>query len=467
MQSLDDVPGRMDARLAHLVVIPFATIGVLAALLVWEIEHVGSILLALLIAAAALVVGVVIVRRFRSQLDELARHYEALLRTAAEESKRAEEAVRIKDEFLGTLSHELRTPLNSVLGWARLLASGKLDQSQSARAVEAIERAGWAQFRLIEDLLDLSRILAGRLTIAPRPTRLQPLVRFVIQSLEAASLAKRITVHTAIDGSIGALAVDPDRMQQIIWHLLSNAIKFTPAGGSITVTIAREEGQICLSVEDSGVGFEPEIGPLLFERFRQADGSSTRPYGGLGLGLGIVRHLVELHGGTVSAHSHGADRGATFEVRLPMRVASEAEPVRAPDFEPGPAIDGVSVLVVDNDPGSLEFARSSLERFGAVVSTARSAREAVERFRHSPPDVVLSDLRMADADGLQLIRDIRQIDQELGRSTPAAALTALARTTDRQRALIAGYQMHVSKPIESRELAVAVEQLVAHTAATK
>ncbi|MGE0448176.1 MAG: hybrid sensor histidine kinase/response regulator [Vicinamibacterales bacterium] len=450
----------MDSRLARSVVIPFATIGVLAALLVWEIEHVGSIVFALALAAAALAASIVVLRRFRTQLDELAGHYESLLRIAADESRRAEEAVRIKDEFLGMLSHELRTPLNSVLGWSRLLASGKLDQGQSERAVQAIERAGWAQLRLIEDLLDLSRILAGRLQISTKATRIQPIVHFVMQSLEPASLAKRIRIDAAIDPSIGALTIDPDRVQQIVWHLLSNAIKFTPAGGRVSVTLDRDGDQVRLAVADSGIGFDPDVSPVLFERFRQADSSSTRPYRGLGLGLGIVRHLVELHGGTVSARSGGPDQGATFEVHLPMRAAIEPEPTREHEIESGPALEGVSVLVVDDDAGALDYARSSLERFGAVVFTARNAREALQRVQYNSPDVLLSDLRMPDEDGLQLIRDVRRIDRERGRITPAAALTALARTADRQLALGAGFQMHVTKPIEPKELAAAVEQLV-------
>jgi signal transduction histidine kinase/CheY-like chemotaxis protein len=451
---------QMGARLGRVVVLPFATIGVISALLVWEIEHVGSIALALGLAAIAMLVAVLVARHVRREIEELSRHYEALLRTAEEESQRAETAGRLKDEFLSTLSHELRTPLNSILGWARLLAGGKLDTGQSSRAIHAIERAGWAQSRLIEDLLDVSRIVSGRLQISTRPTLVQPIIGFVVQSLEPAAAAKGIAVATHLDPLIGPMVLDPDRLQQIVWHLVSNAIKFTPAEGRVSVTLSAREAEVCLTVTDTGVGFPPETVPLLFERFRQGDSSSTRSFGGVGLGLGIVRHLVEMHGGTVAASSEGINRGARFEVRLPFRAPVEATAEIHPPVERAPLLQGVSVLVVDDDAGALEFARASLEQFGATVITAGSAEEAHHRMVEEPPDVLLSDLRMPGADGLQLIRDVRKLDVARGRRTPAAALTAMARSSDRSDALAAGYQMHVAKPIDPFELAVAVEQLI-------
>jgi signal transduction histidine kinase len=448
-------------RLGRLVVLPFATIGVISALLVWEIEHVGSILLAVVLAAIGVAVGVFVARRVHNQIDELSGHYESLLRTAEAESSRAEEAARIKDDFLSTLSHELRTPLNSILGWSRLLAGGKLDPARSIKAIQAIERAGWAQSRLIEDLLDVSRIVGGRLQISTRPTLVQPIVGFVLQSLEPAAAAKGIIVETHLDPAIGPLAVDPDRLQQIAWHLVSNAIKFTPDEGHVTVTLGLRDHNVSLVVSDTGVGFTPQQAPLLFERFRQGDSSSTRSFGGVGLGLGIVRHLVEMHGGTVTAHSDGVNCGSTFEVQLPQRTASTVTPESQQPIERPPLLAGIRILVVDDDEGALEFARSSLEQFGASVQTAASADEAREQMAHGPPpDVLLSDLRMPGQDGLQLIRDVRQLDAARGRITPAAALTALARSTDRRDALEAGYQMHVAKPIDPFELAVAVEQLI-------
>lgn len=451
---------RLTRRLSRVVLVPFATISILSALLAWRSAHVGSLAPALLLAAGlAAGIGILVARRVQTEVDELTAHYEAQLKTASAEWERAEAASRIKDEFLSTLSHELRTPLNSILGWARMLEGGKLDATQSARAIRAIERAGWGQSRLIEDLLDLSRIISGRLRISPTPTLLQPVIGWVVQSLEPAAAAKGIRVDLRLDAGIGRVAVDPGRLRQIAWHLLSNAIKFTPAEGHIVVTLQLLDQDVCLSVADTGIGFSPETAEHLFERFRQADSSSTRPFGGIGLGLGLVRHLTEMHGGTVAATSPGPGRGATFEVRLPQRAvaANASEPL---PVGPSPDLAGVSVLVVDDDEGALEFARTCLERFGASVTTAQSAEEARRRFRESPPDVLLSDLRMPGEDGLQFIREVRTIDLERGRHTPAAALTGLARASDRREALDAGYEMHVIKPIDPVELAMAVEQLL-------
>jgi signal transduction histidine kinase/CheY-like chemotaxis protein len=449
----------MRLQLGRLVVLPLGTIGVLAAILTWEIEHVGSILLSLAITGIGVLIGVIVARRVRARIDELSDYYAALLRTADEQSRRAEDANRLKDEFLAMLSHELRTPLNSVLGWARLLASGKLDKEQTVRAVKAIERAGWAQSRLIEDLLDISRIVTGKLTIAPRPTVIQPIVDTVLHSLQTAASAKRIQLSAQIDPKLGPIDADPDRLQQIIWNLASNAIKFTPSGGRVSIVVDAHEQHVRIRVADTGIGFTPDAAAHLFERFRQGDSSTTRQYGGLGLGLGIVRHLVEAHGGTVSAHSAGPNRGASFDVVLPWQPAKGyTTPVSAPP-EAAPLLRGISVLVVDDDPSALEFARSSLEQHGAVVMTATSVQEARERLTRQPPDVLLSDLRMPGEDGIQLIRELRELDLQRGTRTPAAALTALARTEDRRKALNAGYQMHVAKPIDPFELAVAVEQL--------
>src|SRR5437762_5924969 len=272
-------------QLGRLIVTPFATIGVLAAVLLWEIEHVGSILLAIAITGGAVTIGVVVARQLRRDIDKVAEYYAALLRTADEQSQQAETANRLKDEFLATLSHELRTPLNSILGWARLLATGKLDADQTTKAVQAIERAGWAQSRLVEDLLDVSRIVAGKLQIAPRSTLLQPLVDAAIQSLAPATEAKRMTMQMNLDPDVGPIAADPDRLQQIVWNLVSNAIKFTPSGGQVQVQLGIDNHQVRLAISDTGIGFNPEIAAHLFERFRQGDSGTTRQFGGLGLGL--------------------------------------------------------------------------------------------------------------------------------------------------------------------------------------
>ncbi len=441
------------------MVTPLATIGVLSALLVWEIEHVGSVSLALVLALVGVTVGVFVARGVRRQIDELSRYYERMLETADEESRRAEAANQMKDEFLATLSHELRTPLNSVLGWARLLGSGKLDPDHYTRAVQAIERAGWAQSRLIEDLLDLSRIVGGKLQISPRAIVAQPLVEAAVQSLRPAADAKQITIDLSLNPTIGPIEADPDRLQQIMWNLISNAIKFTPTGGHVGVTLDADSACLWFVVRDTGIGFSPEIASHLFERFRQGDSSSTRQYGGLGLGLGIVRHVVELHGGTVTAESAGTNSGSTFRVTLPLRAA-HARAAQPPEQAPAPILRGIKVLVVDDDLLALDFIRATLEQYGATVATAASAREAQDRFAKQPPDVLVSDLLMPGEDGLDLIRNIRALEATTGRHTPAAALTALARSEDRRRALSAGYEMHVAKPVDPLELASAVEQLV-------
>jgi signal transduction histidine kinase len=446
-------------RLGRIVVLPFATIGVMAAVLMWTVEHApSSLLLAGAITGGSLAAGVLVAWRVRRNIDTLEEHYQALLETADQQSRQAEAANRVKDEFLATLSHELRTPLNSVLGWSRLLATRKLDAEQTRNAVQAIERAGWAQSRLIEDLLDLSRIVTGKMHIAPRGTVMQSVVEGVVDAFRPAANAKHIELTTELDPGLGPVSVDPDRIRQVIWNLVSNAIKFTPAGGRATVGLAVEDDEIRISVEDTGIGFPPEIASHLFERIRQGDSSSTRQYGGLGLGLGIVRHIVELHGGRVSAESGGERAGSRFVVRLPIRPASGTIVEAPPRIEP-PSLRGVSVLVVDDDPAALSFARSTLEQSGAVVVTASSVSEAKARFQRDPTDVVVSDLRMPGGDGWDLIREIRQLDEARGRRTPAAALSGLARTEDRRKALNAGYQMHVAKPIDPTELVSTVERL--------
>jgi signal transduction histidine kinase len=315
------VEARTPLQLGQLIVIPFATVGVLAAVLMWEIEHVGSAMLAVTIAAGGIIVGIAAAVRLRRDFRSVTRHYQQLLRMSTDQAREAEVANRLKDEFLGTLSHELRTPLNTMLGWARLLRSAKPDQEHIMHAVTAIERAGWTQSHLIDDLLDMSRIVAGTFRIAPRDTCVQPLVEEAVDSLRQAAEAKHIALDVELDATTGPVVADPNRLRQAVWNLISNAIKFTPAGGQVTVRLVKGEEDLRLSVQDTGVGFTPDVAAHLFQRFRQGDGSSTRAQGGLGLGLAIVRHVVELHGGTVRAHSPGVNRGSVFEVCLPRAIS--------------------------------------------------------------------------------------------------------------------------------------------------
>src|SRR5256885_8967986 len=314
------MPGYTPPQLVRLIVTPFVTIGVLAAVLVWDIEHVGSILLAVVIAVIGVAIGAFVSHQLRRDIGTVADYYAALLRTADEQSRQTEAANRLKDEFLATLSHELRTPLNSVLGWARLLASGKLDALQTMHAVQAIERAGWAQSRVIEDLLDTSRIVSGRLQLTMRPTSVKPVVEAAVESLRPAADAKRLHVMTSLEPTPQPIAADPHRLHQVVWNLVSNAIKFTKSGGQVDVRLTSTAGELRLTVSDNGVGFAPPVASHLFERFRQGDSSMTRQYGGLGLGLGIVRAVVELHGGTRQALSAGQAQRSTVTGQLACRL---------------------------------------------------------------------------------------------------------------------------------------------------
>jgi signal transduction histidine kinase/ActR/RegA family two-component response regulator len=453
--------GLSRTELSRMLATPLVTIGTLGAILVWEFENVGSGAVATLIAVCAIGAAIVVAAGLRAQILRVSEHYETLLATADQQSRRAEAASRVKDEFLATLSHELRTPLNSVLGWTRLLATGKLNDTQTARAIAAIERAGWAQSNLIENLLDVSRMVEGKLLVAPRPAMIHPIVESAVNAIRPSADLRRIAIELQLDPAIGAVSVDPNRLHQIVWHLVSNAVKFTPAGGRVMVCVESAGDAMRLVVRDTGIGFHPETAPELFERFRQGDSGTTRQYGGLGLGLTIARHLVEQHGGTIAARSAGPNAGAEFEVRLPVPHADVQPADQTQPFEPAPLLRGVSVLVVDDNPEDREFVRTSLEHYGAVVRTAASADEACERFRVDRPDVIVSDLVMPQEDGLELIRRIRVMDDRVGRRTPAAALSALARAEDRRRALDAGYQMHVTKPIDPFELASTIERLAA------
>jgi PAS domain S-box-containing protein len=374
----------------------------------------------------------------------------------------AQDANRLKDEFLATLSHELRTPLNAILGWSNLMRDGALDEATQQHAIESIHRNAALQTSLISDLLDVSRIVSGKLAFEARPTRLDAVVLGAVDTARPAATAKGITIHLTLDDTVPPVEGDAARLQQVVWNLLSNAIKFTPRDGHVEVVLRRSGDDAEVQVRDTGEGISPEFLPHLFERFRQADSSSTRVHGGLGLGLSLVRHLVELHGGTVTASSAGRGRGATFTVRLPLsRIADKPMPPPAEAAPPAEVrLDDIRVLVVDDQADARDLIAFVLRRYGARVTTAASVAEGLAAFDRERPDVMLGDIEMPTENGYALIRAVRARPAHEGGGTPAAALTAHARPEDRERALAAGYQLHIAKPVDPQRLAAAVADLV-------
>ena len=383
--------------------------------------------------------------------------------------ERANEASRLKDEFLATLSHELRTPLNAVLGYARMMRTQTLPPDKAKPAWEVVERNATSLQQIIEDVLDVSRIVAGRLRLSVEPVDLPAILRDAIATVMPAADAKGVRVETVIEPLAVPVSGDASRLQQVVWNLLSNAIKFTPRGGKVQLRLARVDSHVEVVVSDTGRGIAAEFLPYVFERFRQADATFSREHGGLGLGLAIAKQLAELHGGTITASSGGLGAGATFTLRLPLMIvhqqASEAARPQhpnadrtAPELEPAPRIDGVRVLAVDDEPDSLGLLRTVLEAAGASVRTARTGAEALDAIRAERPDVLVADIGMPGMDGLQVIRTIRQMEEPF-RSTPAAALTAYARSQDRITSLASGFQMHLAKPIDPLELIVAIATL--------
>ena len=378
----------------------------------------------------------------------------------------AEHANRMKDEFLATISHELRTPLTPILGWARILRGSTPDSEHFARGIDVIERNARTQVALIEDLLDVSRIITGRLALDLKPTGLAPIVEVAMDSVRPAAESKKIELRFVMDASPGLVMGDKSRLQQILWNLLSNAVKFTPSGGRIEIQLIREEKCVVIKVIDTGCGIVPEYLPHVFDRFSQADSSTSRKVGGLGIGLSIVKHLAELHGGTVEAYSEGSDRGATFTVRLPRSrtVIMQAKPT--PPFgmlsvhgRPQ-KLHGLKVLVVDDEPDARQFIEFVLQQWGGTVRAAESVQGAMELLKTFTPDVVVSDIGMPLEDGYVLIRRLRAS----GMNIPALALTAFARGEDRDRALAEGFQHHMPKPVEPEELADTVARLARQSA---
>ena len=384
--------------------------------------------------------------------------------------REAQEANRLKDEFLATLSHELRTPLTAILGWARLLRGGEVKGEATPRALETIERNARAQAQLIDDLLDVSRIVTGKLRLDVAPVDPRTFIDPAVEAVRPAAEAKGVILRQVIEAGAVVVVGDPARLQQVVWNLLTNAVKFTPEGGRVEVRLGRVESHVEIVVSDTGAGIDPEFLPHVFERFRQADQQANRRHGGLGLGLSIVRHLVELHGGTVSAESAGAGAGATFTVSLPVSHMHRPEGAQGrgrpatSDALSAPEcperLDGLRVLVVDDEADTRELLTMGLGRCGAQVVTAASAVEALEALAAGEFDALVSDIGMPGVDGRELIRRVRTLPPERGGRTPAVAVTAYARAEDRLGALRAGFEMHVSKPVELAELVVAVANLV-------
>lgn len=382
-------------------------------------------------------------------------------------------ASRLKDEFLATLSHELRTPLNAILGWAQILDGGQLDLGQQKHAIETIVRNAKAQARLVEDVLDVSAIVSGRLRLRLATVDLAHIVASAVEMVRPAADAKKIEIRTSFMPN-AMMVGDGDRLRQIAWNLLSNAVKFTGKGGLVKVKLEMSDSQLVLVVSDTGCGVEPEFLPHLFERFTQADSSLTRRQAGVGLGLAIVRHLAELHGGSVSAESPGRDQGATFVVALPVRAVSEPPTetegarqdgqVAAAPLEPT-ILRGIRVVVVDDESDARELVEAVLVEYGATVRAASSAREAFDVVRDWRPDVLLADIGMPDEDGYSLMQRVCRLSAAEGRSTPAAALTAYAQDGDRERALSSGFRSHIAKPVSAERLVAAVAELAGRSAA--
>ncbi len=375
-----------------------------------------------------------------------------------------ETANRLKDEFLATLSHELRTPLNAVLGYARMLRSGTIRPERTAQALDVIERNAGSLAKMVEDVLDVSRIISGKARLDVKPTDIATVVRDAIATVTAAVDAKGLRIESAIDPHVGPVTADANRLQQVVWNLLSNAVKFTPKGGRVRISVAPGESHVDIVVTDTGIGIPRDFLPHIFERFRQAEGGTTRKHGGLGLGLAIARHIVEMHGGTLEAESEGAGKGATFRVRLPLAMrdadaaAAEAENMRRTS-ERTSALRGILVMAVDDDTDALKLVREILESAGAEVITVTSGTAALDRLASDRPQVLVSDLGMPGMDGFELIKEIRQMADMGLRQIPAAALTAYARSADRARSLRSGFEMHLAKPIDPSELVAAIAAL--------
>jgi signal transduction histidine kinase/CheY-like chemotaxis protein len=416
---------------------------------------------------------VVLMHEDITERKEIEKERELILEREQAARLKAEEANRVKDEFLATLSHELRTPLTAILGWSQMLSNGSLDEETVKYAIEVIGRNARNQSQLINDILDVSRIITGKLRVTVKPIEIKSVVESAIEAVQISADLKNININFKYDDSIQTIKGDADRLQQVFWNLLSNAIKFTPQGGAVKIEAEKLTTHVRVSVSDTGQGIEPEFLPYVFDRFRQADGSSTRQHGGLGLGLAIVRHLVEIHGGTVSVASEGVGKGSTFTVDLPLNFEIESPVSESENNLPQETAQNLSIenktalplndcciLLIEDDADSLELVTFQLEQSGASVTRAASSPEALESFKTKRFDVLISDIGMPDENGYEFIRKVRALDAENGGLTPAIALTAYAGSKDRAEALAAGFQTHLAKPVDKETLIVAVSSLI-------
>lgn len=427
----------------------------------------GSSLAVVLVALATITLNRDMGKRKQIE-EELRLLNQELERRVSDRTQELEKNNRLKDEFLSVLSHELRTPLNAMMGWSTLLRGGKLDSARVEQGLEIIERNAKSQAQLIDDLLDISRIITGKLRLNVRPISLVPVIEAALDTVRPAAEARSIRIQTVLDSDAGPISGDPDRLQQVVWNLLSNAIKFTPKRGRVQVRLERINSHVEIIVSDTGQGISAEFLPHVFNRFTQADSSMTRSHSGLGLGLAIVRSIVELHGGTIHAESPGEGQGSTFVVNLPLTIVHR--PLDTPDrvhstartdvpLDAAPSLNGIQILIVDDEADAREMLRVLLEQCGGSVTSAACAREALEALQRFKPDVLVSDIGMPDEDGYALIARVRGLRADEGGQTPAIALTAYARREDRIRALAAGFQSHIVKPVEPAELIAVINSL--------
>jgi signal transduction histidine kinase/ActR/RegA family two-component response regulator len=411
------------------------------------------------------VVGASKIARDVTERVRIEEERDALLSSERAARERAEAASRAKDEFVAMISHEIRSPLNAILGWSQMLRQGTLDKAATTNALESIERNARAQAQLVSDLLDISRVITGKLRINARPVDLTNSLESALESIRPAAEAKQIQVKVEREPFATVVTGDADRMQQVFWNLLSNAVKFTPRGGQVEVKVSRVDSQLEIAISDTGAGISQEFIPYIFERFTQADTTTARHHAGLGLGLAIVRHIVELHGGTVTAESKGVGQGATFRITLPVRALQlphrdqDAPTVPVDSLADDIVLDRIRVMIVDDEAETRELLKIMLASHGAEVTVCASGSDSLSQINEWKPQVLVSDIGMPAMDGYSFIRKVRSLESEL-HAVPAIALTAYARAEDRMRALSAGFQMHVPKPVEASELVMVIASLV-------